>query len=60
MGMHIETDGRFAINPLDTAVPGLTACKEMALVQMILANEEILARLSEADVPKFSKGQIAH
>lgn len=48
----------FVIATPATAVPGLTACKAMGLVQMSLATDETLAVLSKAEVPKFSKDWI--
>lgn len=48
----------FVIGSLATAVPGVTACKEMVLVEMILATDEILAVHTKAEMPTFLKGWI--
>lgn len=48
----------FVIDTLITAVLGLTACKEIGLVQMILGTDKTLAVFMKAEMPKFSKDRI--
>lgn len=45
----------FVIDTLITAVPGLTACKEIGLVQMILGTDKTLAVFMKAEMPKVFK-----